>query len=168
MKLISVQETLCILHLTCIMKCYFSHINLTAEGIPCILHLTCIMKINVTFIAAIPKFRKSLCTSHMRITGKKRVYVWGNTYPVPYAENGIITRASICNKSIHILLNLYNLLHNSEQVPCTTVVICSPRLAIFGKNVFLLFTAYFASVESWLVRDLVSVLGSLPCADAVN
>ena len=92
----------------------------------------------------------------------------GNTYPVAYAEIGIITWASICNKSIQILLNPYNLLHNSEWVLCTTVVVCSPRLAIFGKNSFLLFTAYSASVERWKVRDLVSALRCLPCADVVN
>ena len=46
--------------------------------------------------------------------------------------------------------------------------VCSPRLAIFGKNGFILFTAYSASVERWLVRDLVSALTSLPCADVVN
>ena len=44
---------------------------------------------------------------------------------------------------------------------------CS-RLAIFGKNDFLLFVAYSASVERWLVRDLVSALRSLPCVDVVN
>ena len=92
----------------------------------------------------------------------------GNTYPVVYAEIGIITWASICNKSIQILLNPYNLLHNSERVPCTTVVVCSPRLAIFGKNSFLLFTAYSASVERWKVRDLVLAFRCLPCADVVN
>ena len=62
----------------------------------------------------------------------------------------------------------YNLLHNSEWVPYTTVVVCSPRLAIFGKNGFLLFTAYSASVERWKVRDLVLALRCLPCADVVN
>ena len=92
----------------------------------------------------------------------------GNTYPVAYAEIGIITWASLCNKSIQILLNPYNLLHNSERVPYTTVVACSPRLAIFGKNSFLLFTAYSASVERWKVRDLVLALRCLPCADVVN
>ena len=44
---------------------------------------------------------------------------------------------------------------------------CS-RLAIFGKNHFLLFVAYSASVERWLVRDLVLALRSLPCVDVVN
>ena len=45
---------------------------------------------------------------------------------------------------------------------------CSPCLAIFGKNGFHLFTAYSASVERWLVRDLVPALRSLPCGDVVN
>ena len=40
-------------------------------------------------------------------------------------------------------------------------------LAIFGKNDFLLFVAYSASVERWLVRDLVSALRSLPCVDVI-
>ena len=92
----------------------------------------------------------------------------GNTYPVAYAEIGIITWASICNKSIQILLNPYNLLHNSERVLCTTVVVCSPRLAIFGKNSFFLLTAYSASVERWKVRDLVLEFRCLPGADVVN
>ena len=66
------------------------------------------------------------------------------------------------NRSIQILLNPYKLMHNSERVPCTMVVMCVVlRLAIFGKNSFLLFTAYSASVERWLVRDLVSTLTSL-------
>ena len=73
--------------------------------------------------------------------------MYGEHVPRGYAEIGIITWASICNKSIQILLNPYKLLHNSERVPCTTVVVCSPRLAIFGKDSFLLFTAYSASVE---------------------
>ena len=92
----------------------------------------------------------------------------GNTYPVAFAEIGTITWASICNNSIQILLNPYNLLHNSERVPCTTVVVYSPHLAIIGKNSFLLFTAYSASVERWNVRDLVLALRCLPCADVVN
>ena len=98
------------------------------------------------------------------------MYVWGNTYPVGYAENGIITQTSICNKSIQVLLNLYNLLHNSERVMCTAVVMCVVLVwtflerTIFSRS----WHIYFASVERWLVRDLVSALRSRLCADVLN
>ena len=121
MKLISVQETLCILHLTCIMKCDFSHINLTVDGIPCIRTSPNLHHVTWHFPEAIPKFRE--VPVHFTSQGKC-VYIWGNAYSMAYAENGIITRASICNKSIQIVLNPYKLLHSSEQVPCTVVIMC--------------------------------------------
>ena len=120
LKLISVQETLCILHLTCIMKCDFFPYQSYSWGNSMYTSLNLHHEM-WHFLKQSPSSGKSLCISHHR---KKCVYVWGNTYPMAYAENGIITRASICNKSIQILLKLYKLLHNGERVLCMTVELC--------------------------------------------
>ena len=148
------------------MKCDFSHINLTVDRIPCIRTSPNLHHVTWHFPEAIPKFRE--VPVHFTSQGKMRVRI-GEHVPRGICgkrdyHTGFHMQQEYTNtvETVQIAAQWWTgSVHDSR-------IVCSPRLAIFGKNSFLLFMAYSASVERWLVRVLVSALRYLPCTDVVN
>jgi len=112
-----------------------------------------------------PTVQRSPCAFY--ITGENACTYGGTRTPWHTQKTGLshgLPYATRVYKYCWTRTNCCTVVTGSVHNGCN---VCS-RLAIFGKNHFLLFVAYSASVERWLVRDLVLALRSLPCVDVVN